>query len=134
MIVNDLEGKKTIDTETGVWLTQVQKESREYVCAFAVFDGTRKFSFWTIQLIAENELGGNDVSYKLFEAPYFTDAPARRGYQQIVQDLLEKFGYYYGYLTESDDRMRCSVIMEPKFLLPLEAWENGNVSSGSSAL
>jgi hypothetical protein len=125
MIVNDVAGKKTTDTESGVWLTNVHTESRERMCAFAVFDGTRKLSFWTIQHIVENELGGMDISYKLYEAPYFVDAPARRGYKEIIQALLERFGYYYGTLTESDERMRCKVIMEPKFLIPLEAWENG---------
>jgi hypothetical protein len=126
MIVNDQEGKKTIDTESGVWLTNVQTESREHLYAFAIFDGTRKFSFWTIRGGGKNELGGVDISYKLFEAPYFTDAAARRGYKQIIQELLEQYGDYYGFPPGTADKMRCSVIMEPKFLVPLDAWGNGN--------
>lgn len=125
MIVNDVTGKKTTDTQSGVWLSNVYIESRERLYAFALFDGTRKLSFWTIRLVYENELGGVDISYKLFKAPEFTGAPARRGYKQIIQDLLERYGDYYGYRPGTEDKMRCKVIMEPEFLIPLDAWENG---------
>ncbi len=74
----------------------------------------------------ENEIGGMDISYTLFEAPYFYEAPVRQDYKKIIQALLENFGYYYGYPSGGEENMRCKVTMDPKFSIPLDAWENGN--------
>jgi hypothetical protein len=45
MIVNERENKRTIDTETGVYLRQMGTDSREMVWKFSVFDGDTVIAF-----------------------------------------------------------------------------------------
>jgi len=61
MIVNDVTGKKTIDTQSGVWLTNVQTEKPGASVCIRDLRRHEKPLVLDNSNIVENELGGMDI-------------------------------------------------------------------------
>lgn len=105
MIVNDYENKKTLDTETGVYLTQGSGSARDSIYGFLIVDGETRIYFSTTRSLKKvsdkNIIEGTekkyDLKYLLDSVPLFSGGPPKRkNYQTLIETLLVTYCVGHG--------------------------------------
>jgi hypothetical protein len=123
MIVNDHEAKRTIDTETGVYLTLNGGSPVESITALKISDGKTDIYIDSYRWIARIEDKLHSMDYRLDTPATFSGPARRRGYLPLICRLIEGHGYIYGIHAERFGRVVVSVEATDRFRIPFEVWE-----------
>ncbi|WP_421980718.1 hypothetical protein [Roseibium sp.] len=97
MILSEPENRKTIDVETGIFLTRTESRANEGIEVFSIFDGKKD-----IDLIVEEEIrdagdGKVDIVRHAKTSFYFSQYPEEISkYSNIIKRLFAAFDYSYG--------------------------------------
>lgn len=128
MIVNDFEGKKTLDIEEGVFLRMVQEYPRDRLMRFQVVDGESWVAFDTTTRKNTHDDGTCEISYGLDNGVQLAGVPRRKNYAELIKQLLSKYQFYYGPSPGIKDPAAVVVSIGDKALASLQTWEaaNGN--------
>jgi hypothetical protein len=126
MIVNDFENKKTLDTQTGVYLTRSGGHIRDAIWLFDVIDGETKVSISTVRDYPRLPDGTLDITYNISDPPHFKGGPQRKGYINLISDLMAAFCDLYGDWNGTRGKMVARAKIGDTVKQAIEAWENGH--------
>lgn len=126
MIVNDFENKKTLDTETGVYLTRSGGYVRDAIWLFDIIDGETKVSISTVRRQPRLPDGTVDIVYKITDGPFFKGIPRREGYVKIISDLIAAFCDMYGDWNGTRGKVVARAEIDDTVKQVIQAWENGH--------
>jgi hypothetical protein len=126
MIVNDFENKKTLDTETGAYLTYIGGHGYSETASFKYVDGTTEISFDAHERVEKTSPNETIVTYTLDSPPFFNGGARRNGYVAAIKDALTVFNIAYGGYTKPPKTVACKVVLVEPFISSVEKWENQN--------
>lgn len=126
MIVNDFENKKTIDTETGAFLTNVDWHGYSEIATFKYVDGETEITFETHYSIVRDRPNETTVTYTLDNGAFFLGPPKRKGYVSKIEQTMQVYNLAYGGFNKPPQSVTCKVILAASFIAAVEKWENQN--------
>ena len=126
MIVNDLENKKTIDTETGVYLTLTDYHGFERFASFGVIDGEVSINFVAREDTIKLEDGTTTIKYLIEDRPFLKGKARRTNYLELITKLLQEFKFNYGPSPLAKGLTLVELKTNDAFVTSLQKWEVQN--------
>jgi len=126
VIVNDRDSKRTLDSDTGVYLTRAGGSLAEGIYSFAIHDGDTKLTIDPKRNLRETAPRTFVITYDLRDKPLIAGAPKRSGYTDLIRRLIEAFADYYGDWGGERGTFTTNVTIGAPFSTVIEAWERGN--------
>ncbi|MEO9169077.1 MAG: hypothetical protein ABI230_11800 [Aestuariivirga sp.] len=123
MIVNDKEGEKTLDQETGVYLTKTEEYPREGYVYFRLVDSETEIDFQTTRWSESRPDGTHFISYRVANPVTFKGECRRKNYRNLVVELLEEYKLWYGPWPKTTGPTVVEVSFDDSFLAPFKIWE-----------
>lgn len=101
MIVNDLKNRKTIDTETDVFLTKEDERGRECLQMFLLVEGDLRIDL-TVEVEYERLASGQvAVRRRAVSSDFLKSNPDQvERYSELFQRFLSVYGFAYGQRTD----------------------------------
>lgn len=126
MIVNDFESKKTIDTETGVYLSCTGEHALEGYVFFQITDGPAIIKLTTITEVKKPTQDSLEIIYRIETPPDFFGQPNRAGYVELISKLLETYKVHYGPNRATKGSTICKAIISKQVVAAVQNWEVRN--------
>lgn len=123
MIVYDGATRRTMDTETGIYLTSTNGTSREQYWGFTVVDGDTRIAAKAEKTAARIGDRKYLVEYDVESPPVLLGRPKRSGYAALIEALIEAHSDFHGDGTGFRGEVVAQVTFSSRFLDRLASWE-----------
>jgi hypothetical protein len=126
MIVNDFENKKTLDTETGIYLTLTDYHGLERFASFDVIDNDVSISVVARRDTVNLDSGATTITYLIQCEPMIKGRPRRLNYLELISKLLQEFKFNYGPSPLVKGPTAVELKIDDAFVTSLQNWEVQN--------